>query len=143
VRNDLEREYLEVKTERDQLARDKRALQLDDRVKGLMAKSGVRAERVDALYRLTGERYDLTSDGQPMLKDRVGTPVEKFIAEELVKEFPEFYMGSGSNGGGASKSAGGAGGGLGRSIAAGDLSQKGFLENVEAIATRKVEVRQS
>lgn len=142
VQTDLEKSYSEYKTQAERLAAENRALKLDDKVKSIMAKHGVRAERVEALYRLTGDRFDLTTDGLPMLKDRMGTPVEKFIAEELVKEYPEFFQGSGSSGGGASKSAGGASGGLGRSIAAGDLSPKGFLDNVEAIAKRQVEVRQ-
>lgn len=143
VRADLEKEYGEFRTRAERLAQDNRALRLDDNVKGIMAKHGVRAERVDALYRLTGEHYDLTEDGKPMLKDRPGTPVEKFIQDELSKQYPEFFQGSGSNGGGASKSVAGGAGIVGRSIAAGDLSFKGFLENVEAIAERKVEVRPS
>ena len=96
-----------------------------------MSKSGVRAERVDALFRLTGDQFDLTEDGQPMLRDRMGTPVEKFITDDLSKAYPEFFTGTGSSGGGASKSAGGASGNP-RTIAAND--GKGFLANVEAIA---------
>jgi hypothetical protein len=111
IRADLEREYSPVKARVESLSTENRTLKLDNVVKGVMAKNGVRAERVDALYRLTAHDYDLTDDGQPMVKGRLGTPVDKYVLEDLSKAYPEFYQGSGSSGGGASKSnAGGAGG---------------------------------
>ena len=136
VRGDLERDYADIKTRAETLAKENRSLKLDNVVKGIMAKSGVRAERVDALFRLAGDQFDLTDDGQPMLRERPGTPVEKYVAEELSKAYPEFYQGTGSSGGGAPKSAGGAG--HVRSIAAGDM--KSFLANVEGIAKGDVRV---
>lgn len=108
VRADLDREYAPVKQTAESLALENRTLKLDNVVKDLMAKSGVRAGRVEALYKLSHDEYDLTDDGKPMLKNRMGTPVEKFVTEELSKAYPEFFEGTGSSGGGASKSAGGA-----------------------------------
>ncbi len=136
VRADLEKEYLPLQSQRDTFASENRQLKLDTVVKGLMGKAGVRAERVEALFRLTGDKYDLTDDGKPMLKDRMGTPVEKFLAEELIKEYPEFYQGSGSSGGGAPRSNGGAGGvGRARVIAAPahGVFDKSFLDNLDGL----------
>lgn len=137
VRDDLEREYAEVKGRADALSKEVRELRLDGVVKGLMAKSGVRGERVDALFRLTADQFDLTDDGQPMVKAKMGTPVDKFVAEHLSKEYPEFFLGTGSSGGGAAKSA--AGGTSPHVVPAGDSAA--FLGNLEAIAKGKVRVQ--
>jgi hypothetical protein len=109
VRADLEAQYQPHITKAQQLAAENRALKLDSVVKAQMAQAGVRSERIDALYRLTADEFDLTDDGKPMVKSRMGTPVEKFVGEELVKQYPEFFAGSGSSGGGAPRSSGGAG----------------------------------
>jgi hypothetical protein len=92
----------------EDLAKENRSLKLDSVVKAEMAKGGARAERVDALFRLTADRWDLTEDGKPVLKDKPATELGKYVADELRKEYPEFYTGSGSTGGGASRSKGAA-----------------------------------
>jgi hypothetical protein len=138
IRADLEKEYVPYKTQAEQLGQRVRTLQLDTVVKGEMAKSGARAERIDALFRLTGDEFDLTEDGKPVVKNRMGISVEKYITDELTKQYPEFFMGSGSSGGGAPKSNGGAGGSA-RVIAADD--PQAFLKNVEKIAKGEVVVR--
>jgi hypothetical protein len=93
----------------EDLAKENRSLKLDSVVKAEMAKGGARAERVDALFRLTADRWDLTEDGKPVLKDKPATELGKYVADELRKEYPEFYTGSGSTGGGASRSKGASG----------------------------------
>ena len=111
VRKSLEDEYTPFKSENDRLKTRLRELQLDNVVKGVMAKHGVRPERIDALFRLTSDRFDLTDEGEPMLKDRPGYDVSKYVADELGSEWPDLFLPSGSSGGGASKSnASGAGG---------------------------------
>lgn len=135
---DLKAEYAPLQEQLEAATRENRALKLDNVVKQAMGKAGVRAARVDALFRLTADQFDLTDDGQPMLKARPGTPLEKYLKDDLVKEYPEFYEGSGSSGGGAAKSSAGGGGGR-RTIAAGD--DAAFLANLEGVATGKVEVR--
>lgn len=137
IRGSLEQDYVPFKSKAEALEKEMRSLRLDAVVKGVMAKNGVRADRIDALFRLAADQFDLTDDGKPMLKERMGTSVEKFVAEDLFKQYPEFYQGSGSSGGGATKSNGGAGGS--RVIAAGDSAA--FLANLEGIASGKVEVR--
>jgi DNA repair exonuclease SbcCD ATPase subunit len=121
------------------LARENRALKLDSVVKAEMAKGGARAERIDALFRLTQDRYDLTDDGKPVLKDKPALELSKYVADELRKEYPEFYNGSGSSGGGASKSNAG-GGGSPKTIAADDGTA--FIANLEQIAKGEVQVTQ-
>lgn len=106
---EYEKKYGPVVQERDQLKSEIRSLKLDAVVKAQMAKAGARAERIDALFRLSSDRFDLTDDGKPMVRDAT-KEVDKFIAEDLLKEYPEFFQGSGSSGGGAAKSNGGAGG---------------------------------
>lgn len=140
VRADLEKDYAPRLAMADKLAGENRTLKLDNVVKNMMGKAEARAERIDALYRLTSDRYDLTDDGKPMLKDRMGTPVEKYIAEDLRKEYPEFFQGTGSSGGGASKSNGGAGGVAGRIAApVGGRFGDDFMRNLEAAAKGNAE----
>ncbi len=136
VRADLEKDYLPHKTTAEKLAAENRTLKLDNVVKSAMLKGGARADRVDALFKLKQDEFDLTDDGQPMLKNRKGTPVEKFVGEDLKTEFPEFYTGTGSRGGGASKSA--AGGGNTSTIAADD--GKAFLASLDGIIKGDVKV---
>jgi hypothetical protein len=78
--------------------------------------------------------------GNPLVADGQGTPMtfDQLVEQTLMAKFPNAFEGTGSSGGGASRSAGGAGG-VGKSIAADDSSA--FLANLEAIATGKVEVR--
>jgi hypothetical protein len=61
---------------------ENRTLKLDNQVKSLFAKAGVRGERADALWKLTADRYDLTADGKPMLKDKPGVEIEKYLADD-------------------------------------------------------------
>lgn len=136
VRADLEKEYAPHKTTAEKLAAENRTLKLDNVVKQAMLKGGARPDRVDALFKLKQDEFDLTDDGQPMLKNRKGTPVEKFVTEDLKAEFPELFVGTGSRGGGAAKSA--AGGGNTTTIAADD--GKAFLSNLSGIVKGDVQV---
>jgi len=146
MRADFERTYQPFKSKVGELEaalaeRDGviRSLKLDTKVKDVMAKSGVRSERVEDLFRLTSERYDLTDDGEVILKENREVPLDKFFKEDLSEKYPEFYTGSGSSGGGASRSDAG-GGGSGRVIAADDGGA--FMANLEGVAAGKVTVRQ-
>lgn len=112
VRQDMEREYSEkpladlpeawaARKEADGVLGDIRTLRLDNQVKALAAKHGVRAEKLDQWWRLNSDRFDLTDDGKPMVKGTPGVEVQKFIEGELKKEVPEFYAGTQAAGGGA------------------------------------------
>jgi hypothetical protein len=118
------------------LADDNRALRLDSVVKAEMAKGGARAERIDALFKLTADRFDLTEDGKPMLQMNPGIEVTTYVSDVLKKEYPEFYNGSGSSGGGASKSA--AGGGGSRTVVG--TNNPDFLKNVKDVANGAIAV---
>jgi hypothetical protein len=118
------------------LKAENRRLKLDGVVKEQMARGGARADRIEALFKLTAGEYDLTDDGQPMLRERPGTPIEKFIAEDLKAQYPEFFDGTGSSGGGAPKSVAS---GAVRVIPAGD--PLAFGKNAADIASGKAEVR--
>lgn len=101
IRADLEGEYKEHQTKAEQLTAENRALKLDNQVKALAGKHGVRAERIEAWWRQFGDRFDLTDDGKPIVKDHPGTDVAKFISGDLKKELPDFYTGTQAAGGGA------------------------------------------
>lgn len=120
-----------------QLAQENRSLKLDSVVKAEMAKAGARSERIDALFRLTSDRFDLTEDGKPMLRSSPGLEVGKYVTDELKKEYPEFYNGSGSSGGGASKSSAG---GTGYRGAVVGTNNTDFLKNLTGIAKGEVAV---
>lgn len=120
MRTDLRREFdvqltdLEKKVkELEGAATENRQLKLDHKVKNFMGKEGARSDRIDALFRLTQEEYDLGDDGNLLLKNHPGKAVEIFIRDDLKKQYPEFFEGTKASGGGA-------GGGKG-----GDLPQGG------------------
>jgi hypothetical protein len=105
LRDELEKK-LAPERQRAEAAESKlRALQLDATLKSLMASKdvGVRAERIDTLWRLIGPEYDLTDGGTPILKADPTADVAKSLAGR-VKEFPEFFVAPDASGGGATGS---------------------------------------
>ena len=136
VTESLEGDYLPYKTENDTLKGKLRDLQLDSVVKGIMGKNGVKSAKVEPLFKLTAERFELTDEGEPMLRDHPGRDVSKFVSENLAQEFPEWFEASGSSGGGASRSSGGAGGAT-RTVKQGDKAAMAGV-SVEDIASGKV-----
>lgn len=116
---------------------ENRFLKLDSKVKGLYGEHGVQSNRIDKLWKLTKDQYDLTDDDVPMLKSEPTADLGRFISETLRSEYPEWFNGSGASGGGASRST--VGGGGKTVIPRGDGSA--FITNVEGIASGAVEVR--
>jgi hypothetical protein len=116
-----------------------RELTLDNVVKGELGKAGAKADRIEALFKLTADRYELTDDGTVIAKDHRDVPLVKYLGTEVASEYPELFNGSGSSGGGASRSAGGAGGQT-RFIAAGD--KDAFMANLEGVASGEVGIRE-
>lgn len=90
---------------RDQLAAEKRPLEekltkyeqelrtlkLDNAVKSMMAKAGVVGPRVDALFKLVGDRFDLSEDGTPILREKPVADLTQYLATDVAQEYPEFY----------------------------------------------------
>lgn len=103
IRADLETEYTPLKEKADRFGSENRTLKLDNAVKAVMGAEDVkvRSARMDALWRLIGDRFDLTDDGKPMVKANPGVEVKKYLAETVKKEYPEFYEGTAGSGGGA------------------------------------------
>jgi len=120
VREELEREYGPKIESADEALAENRRLKLDNRVKNLAAKHGVRGERLDAWWRQHQHRFDLGDDGEPIVKDHPGKKVTHFITHDLKDEIPEFYEGSKGDGGGA-PGAGGAGTGGGSALSFEDI----------------------
>ena len=71
-----------------------------------------------------------------MLRASPGIEVGKYVAEDLAKEYPEFYQGTGSSGGGASRS--NAGGGGARQVVG--TNNNDFMRNLNAIAKGDTQV---
>lgn len=137
VREDLEAgEYAELRATNERLADDNRKLRLDNVVKKHMADQGARPERLDALFKLTADAYDLTDDGKPYIKGRPATEVSKYIGDVVKSEYPEMFLGSGSSGSGASASNAGGGG---QSVIPAD-DNDAFIGSLEDIASGKVTV---
>lgn len=103
LRGELEKEYAPKLQLVEKLTAENRSLKLDTVVKDIMGKNGVRAERIDSLFRLSSDNFDLTDDGKVMVKGSAKDPV-KFIGEDLKGGYPEFFQGSGSSGTGSGKS---------------------------------------
>ena len=81
-------------------ASENRSLKLDWQAKAQALKNGVRGEKVDDWWKLKSDKFDLSSDGKLIVKDKPATDVGKYIANDLKKETPEFYVGTSANGGG-------------------------------------------
>jgi len=133
----IEEKYAPIRTDNETLRTRVRTLELDNVIKSKMGKSGVKANRIDALFRLEKDAFDLTDEGEPILKGKEGQDIDKYISDVLSLEYPEFYESSGSSGGGASKSLSNAKGKT-RTVAASDKS--GLSANVEDIAKGTVTV---
>lgn len=138
VRDSLETEFSPFKQQAEQLAKENRALKLDNVVKVAMGKAGARSDRIDSLYKLTSDRFDLTDDGKPMVRESPGVEVDKYIGDVILKEYAEWFSGTGSSGGGASKSSGGTGGGN-RVVSWSDT--QAISNDLEGVASGKTVVR--
>lgn len=86
------------------------------------------------------EEYVVDAKGNPLIADGKATPmtVDDLVAQNLKTQYPGAFKGTGSSGGGASKSIPGGGGGV-KTIAAGD--EKAFIDNLAEIASGKVGIR--
>lgn len=75
------------------------------------------------------EQYVSDEKGNPLVADGQGTPmtVEMFVDQQLRQKFPGAFLGTGSSGGGASKSVGGATGK--RTISVSELGQGTNLQD--------------
>lgn len=82
-----------------------RSMKLDNRVKELALKNGVRPDVIDDWWRLNSDSFELGEDDRPTVKDGKGKPVDKYIGEDLKKARPYLYEGTKAQGGGGGGSA--------------------------------------
>ena len=104
LRAELDKKLEPVAKERDEALAKLRTLQLDGAVKGILAKGGVRPERLDVFWSVIRDRFELTAEGTPILKGDATADLSKVASETLKKEFPEFYAAPAASGGGANPS---------------------------------------
>lgn len=92
---------------------ENRTLKLDNQVKAMAAEAGFLPTKLNDLWKLKGDEFDLTDDGKPMVKGKPGTDPKKHI-EAIAKSMPEWVQGTKASGGGGMGGAGnkGASGGM-------------------------------
>jgi len=86
-----------------------RTLKLDSRIKSLLGEAGANPARLDALLKLTLDRFDLSEQGTPIVKDKPAVDLGKYINETVAKEYPELFL-SKQKGGTGAPGSGGTGG---------------------------------
>lgn len=87
--------------ELEPLGTENRTLRLNDRVKAEMLAAGARGERINELFLLSQEEFDLDEEKNPVLKNHPGKALKIFLEGDLKKRYPEFYKGTDASGGGA------------------------------------------
>lgn len=75
-----------------------RKLKLDGTVQKMLADAGANPKRLDALFRLIGDRFDLSDSGTPVLKEKPTTDLAKYIGETVAQEYPELFLAKGKAG---------------------------------------------
>lgn len=136
IRADVEASYAPVKQEAEALKAQLRTLKLDNAVRAEMAKAGVRGERIEALWRLAADQFDLTDDGDPYVKTAPAKSIAAFVASDLKTSYPEFYAGTAASGGGSTGARGTASGT--KTISRSDT--KAYLASLDGIAKGEVVV---
>ena len=110
VRSDLVEEFQEKLDAKDKEIGDlkkvhaeNRELKLDARIKATMMSKdvGVKPDRIDPLFLLLQDQFDLTEDGKPKLVNHPGKTVAQYLKDDAKKLYPEFYIGTKAGGGGA------------------------------------------
>lgn len=69
-----------------------RALKLDARLKTMLGEAGCNPARLDALFKLVGDRFDLNDSGSIILKEKPTTELAKYLGETVAKEYPELFL---------------------------------------------------
>lgn len=113
VEEELREEHAPTIKERDTLKGEVRDLKLDSQVRSLAIKNGVRPERVERWWKLNKDQFDIAEDGSTaIVKNKSGADIGKYIANDLKKVDPDFYVGTQGSGGGGGGSGGGGGTGI-------------------------------
>ncbi len=133
VKGDLDKEYGPKLKKLEDLELENRQLRLDEKVKAMAAKQGVFAERLEDFFKLYGDDFDLTDDGEPMVKGKPGIDPAKRVAEQ-VKLQPGWVQGSKADGSGTG------GDKTGGDLGTGKMTEKDLLAHPDrAIAAGNVE----
>lgn len=100
VRAELDEEYKPKLTEAEALKGENRSLKLEGVVKKMWLDANVLPDKVDRLWKLHADEYDLTSEGKPSVKGKATADVTKHSAA-IAKQYPEWVSGTKATGGGA------------------------------------------
>lgn len=86
-------------SELEQVQNENRTLKLDSRVKALFTTHGAMSTKIDDLWKLHGDEFDLTSDGKPMVKAEPGKDVARHV-QGILKSRIDWTVGTKAAGGG-------------------------------------------
>lgn len=100
VEENLRKEYEPKLKEAETLASENRGMKLTSVVKEMFRNGGGLKSKLDDLWKLHGDEFDLTSDGKPMVKAEPGKDVAKHVAA-ILKSRAEWTQGTRAVGGGA------------------------------------------
>lgn len=110
LRADIAAEKAPLEAKLTQAEQELRSLKLDGRIKAMLAEAGANPKRLDALFTLIGNRFDLNESGSPILKDKPTTDLQKYLGETVAQEYPELFV-SKQKGGATFNGSGGTAGG--------------------------------
>jgi hypothetical protein len=90
-RAEIEAETKPIAEKLEAAQKELRTLKFDDKLKAMIGTSGANPKRVNDLHKLIGDRFDLNDSGTLVLKDKPTTDLAKYLAEDIPKEYSEFY----------------------------------------------------
>jgi hypothetical protein len=152
----VERHTAELAQRDTKLTKAMKALEqraIRSELQAALVKAGAFPDELDLLVE-RGERYARMKEtddgfeafiaderGNPLVADGKGTPMDfgTFVEQKLKATYPRLFQGSGSSGGGATKSAAGGSGGSPQTIVAGDA--RAWNDHLEAIAKGEINVQ--
>lgn len=108
LRQEIEAAKAPLVEEKTRLEKELRELRLDSKVKAMIAEAGFNPKRIDDVFKLIGDRFDLSENGTPILKDNPAAVLPEYLKTVASKEYPELAL-SQQKGGDEFKGSGGGG----------------------------------
>ncbi len=97
-RAEIDAEVNPLREQLTQAQQQLRSLRLDGNVKKMLADAGANPKRLDALFRLLSDRFDLSESGTPILKDKPTADLAQYLKNDVAKEYPELYLSTAKGG---------------------------------------------
>lgn len=98
IESQIREEYEPKVAELETIRGENRAMKLNDRIKQMFTENGALKTRVDDLWKLHGEDFDLTADGKPMVKNEPGKDPVRHV-QAILKSRMDWVQGTKGSGG--------------------------------------------